>query len=105
MSRAEAWSREGGGEGATQLPLPRPSHCNHGHVLFTVHLTGCMSGLVRYLDNPAVEVASRAARTIWLLSSSPSNKAALLAQPGLFDKLVSSTHVPAVFSTSLYSNC
>ena len=33
-----------------------------------------------------------AARTIWLLSSSADNKAALLAQAGLVDKLVRSRH-------------
>jgi hypothetical protein len=49
---------------------------------------GCMTGLVRYLDNPTVEVASMAARTIWLLSTCPGNRPALLAQAGLFDRLV-----------------
>jgi hypothetical protein len=47
-----------------------------------------MTGLVRYLDNPTVEVASMAARTIWLLSTCPGNRPALLAQAGLFDRLV-----------------
>jgi hypothetical protein len=51
-----------------------------------------MTGLVRYLDNPAVEVASMAARTIWLLSTCPGNRPALLAQPGLFDRLVGGAH-------------
>jgi hypothetical protein len=48
-----------------------------------------MTGLVRYLDNPAAEVVSMAARTVWLLGANPANRATLLAQPGLLDKLVS----------------
>ena len=45
-------------------------------------------GLVKYLDNPASEVVSMAARAIWLLSSSPGNTPSLMKQAGLFDKLV-----------------
>jgi hypothetical protein len=47
-----------------------------------------MSGLVAYLDNACVEIVSMSARTIWFLSQSPSNRPLLMAQPGLFEKLV-----------------
>lgn len=50
-----------------------------------------MSGLIGYLDSATPEVAGMAARTIWLLSTSPANRPALMAQPGLFEKLVRSS--------------
>ena len=72
---------------------------HHAHVRIRLRVrvcvrAGCMTGLVRYLDNPTVEVASMAARTIWLLSTCPGNRPALLAQAGLFDRLVRVYRIP-----------
>lgn len=54
---------------------------------FIVREVGCLAGLTAYLRHSDVEVATMAARAVWFLSNTASNRKALREHPGLMDGL------------------